>query len=292
MSDVDPNPSDAREAALEEAYERGLACERAGDLDGAAAAYAQVLRIDPADRGGVAVRLAALGLGAHPDRAAPAYVATLFDQHAEIFDTMLVEQLGYHTPLELREMLRARGLLQLGRVLDLGCGTGLTGESLADMAAHLTGVDLSEAMVEIADEKDVYDALYVGEAEAFLEGATELWDLIAATDMLPYLGEVARLFALSAARLSPGGTLAFSTETLPDAVFAGRGFMVGPRQRFAHAQDYLQAALGAAGFAAVEATPIVVRHEQGAPVPGHMVFARLGEAAAGPGSRLADEKPR
>lgn len=274
-------PEDAAEAALEEAYERGLACERAGDLDGAAAAYAQVLAIDPEDRGGAAVRLAALGLGAHPDRASPAYVATLFDQHAEIFDTMLVEQLGYHTPLELREMLRERGRVELGRVLDLGCGTGLTGESLEDMAEHLTGVDLSEGMIEIADEKEVYDALYVGDAEAFLEGASERWDLIAATDVLPYLGGVERLFALSAARLSPGGMLAFSTETLPSEIFAGRGFMVGPRQRFAHAPGHLRAALKAAGFGPVEMVEIVVRHEEGAPVPGHMVFAEIASAPPG-----------
>lgn len=261
-------------AALEEAYERGLACERAGDLAGAAAAFGDVLRLDPEDRGGAVVRLAALGLGPQPDRAPPAYVATLFDQNAELFDLMLVERLGYHAPMELREMLEARGRTRLGRLLDLGCGTGLAGESLEDMAEHLTGVDLSEGMLAVADEKEIYHALFVGDAEGFLAAAEgQVWDAIVATDVLPYLGAVEALFALAARRLRPGGLLAFTTESAPEAAFGGRGWIVGPHQRFAHAPGPLRAALEAAGFGAVEMIPIVVRHEEGAPAPGLMALA-------------------
>ncbi|MGF1658026.1 MAG: methyltransferase domain-containing protein [Rubrimonas sp.] len=261
-------------AALEAAYERGLAAERAGDRETAAAAFREVLSLDPEDRGGASVRLASLGCGPAPDRAPPAYVATLFDQNAELFDLMLVERLGYHAPLQLREMLEARGRTRLGRLLDLGCGTGLAGESLEDMAEHLTGVDLSEGMIAVAHEKEVYHDLYVGDAEGFLEGAEgERWDAIVATDVLPYLGEVAPLFALAGRRLNPGGLFAFSTESAPEAAFGDRGWVVGPHQRFAHAPGPLQAALEAAGFGGVEMLPIVVRHEQGAPVPGLMVLA-------------------
>ncbi len=91
--------------ALAEAYERALALEKAGDFDAAAKAYEDVLRIDPDDHGGAAVRLASMGRGAVPLKAPDAYVSTLFDQHAEMFDTILVDQLGYDVPLQLREML-------------------------------------------------------------------------------------------------------------------------------------------------------------------------------------------
>jgi predicted TPR repeat methyltransferase len=47
---------------------------------------------------------------------------------------MLVDQLGYHVPMMLREAFEAQGLGPFARMLDLGCGTGLTGESLEDMA--------------------------------------------------------------------------------------------------------------------------------------------------------------
>jgi 2-polyprenyl-6-hydroxyphenyl methylase/3-demethylubiquinone-9 3-methyltransferase len=266
------------EAALAEAYERGLACEKAGDLAGAVAAFRRVLAIDPEDRGGAAVRLAALGEGPVPETAPPAYVALLFDQHAEAFDEMLVDQLGYHTPMELRERLRERGFAGCARLLDLGCGTGLTGQSLRDMAEHLTGVDLSEGMLAVADEKGVYDDLYVGDAEGFLMASAEeegaVWDLIVATDVLPYVGALEGLFAAAAACLAPGGGLAVSTETLPEAAFEGRGYRVGPKQRFAHAEGYLRTTLTDAGLTVEEILPITVRHDEGAPIPGHLVFAR------------------
>ncbi len=263
--------------ALAEAYNRGLACEKAGDIDGAARAYADVLRIDPGDRGGVSVRLAAMGRAPAPERAPEAYVETLFDQHAEAFDAMLVDDLGYRTPEDLRAALAGRG--PFARFLDLGCGTGLTGAALADMTAHRTGVDLSENMVALAHDKDIYDDLYVGEIAAFLDGAAgdgETWDLIAAADVLPYLGEIAPLFRAVSGRLNGGGLFAFSTESAPEAAFAGRGYMVGPLNRFAHGEDYLRAALTAAGLTPLAFSAIVVRHDEGAPVPGQLVLARKG----------------
>jgi predicted TPR repeat methyltransferase len=266
------------EAALARAYQSGLACEKAGDKAGAVAAYRRVLEIDPEDRGGASVRLAALGEGPVPESAPPAYVALLFDQHAEAFDEMLVDQLGYHTPMELRERLRERGFAGCARLLDLGCGTGLAGQSLRDMAGHVTGVDLSEGMLAVAEEKAVYDALFVGDAEGFLAAACEEgdapWDLIVATDVLPYVGALEGLFAAAAACLARGGALAVSTETLPETAFAGRGYCVGPKQRFAHAEPYLRATLATAGLVVDEIVPITVRHDEGRPIPGHLVFAR------------------
>ena len=150
------------EEALAKAYNRGLALEKAGDRERAAEAYRQALKLDPEDHGGVSIRLAAMGLAASPDKMPDAYVATLFDQHADDFDDILVERLRYCVPLQLRELLRNHGIEKLGRVLDLGCGTGLVGLALADCAEHLTGVDLSERIVELAFDREVYDDIYVG----------------------------------------------------------------------------------------------------------------------------------
>src|SRR6056297_779952 len=82
----------------------------------------RTLALDPEDRGGVAIRLAALGLAPDPETVPPAYVATLFDQTAERFDDILVEQLGYAVPLMLRDLLERHGVPRAGRLLDLGCG--------------------------------------------------------------------------------------------------------------------------------------------------------------------------
>jgi predicted TPR repeat methyltransferase len=267
---------DDAEEALAEAYETGLAAEKRGDRAAVAAAYTEALRLDPEDHCGAAVRLAALGLAPAPEAAPPAYVATLFDQHAEVFDSMLVDQLGYHVPMLLRELFEARGLGPFERLLDLGCGTGLTGESLEDMTAHRTGVDLSEGMLAIADEKEVYQDLFVGDATGFLESAVgQRWDLITATDVLPYLGAVEALFNAAARRLSPGGVLALSTESLSAEACGDRGWTVGPKQRYGHADGYLQAALEAAGLSLLAMERIVVRHDEGAPIPGRLILAQL-----------------
>lgn len=265
------------EEALAEAYNRALTLEKAGDFDAAAEAYAEVLRIDPADHGGAAVRLASMGRGETPLKAPDAYVATLFDQHANTFESVLVDQLGYSVPEQTRQALMQCAPGPYERMLDLGCGTGLTGEILRDLANDITGVDLAESMVEITHEKEVYDALYVGEAVDFLENADVApFDLVTATDMLPYLGHLEAFFAGVAALTNPQAVIAFSSETLPDETLAGRSFMVGPHQRFAHAERYLHEMLAANGFTCLYLELIIVRHETGKPVPGHLVVARKG----------------
>lgn len=266
--------TEAEEAALEEAYERALALEKAGDAAAAAAAWAEVLALDERDPGGAAMRLAALGAAPAPERAAPAYVATLFDQHAEVFDGILVDQLEYGAPMLARERIQALGLGPFAAMLDLGCGTGLAAEALEDMTARRVGVDLSEGMIEVAGEKEVYDDLYVGDALAFLLGDEATWDIVTAMDVLPYLGEVAPLFRAIHARLAPGGLFAFSTETMAEDAFAGAPWRVTPHQRFAHREAALRALLAVAGFETLEATEIMVRRESGAPIPGHLFLAR------------------
>ncbi len=260
---------------LARAYNSGLAAEKRGDLDAAASAYAEVLRLDPDDHGGVTVRLAAIGRGAVPQKAPDAYVATLFDQCAEAFDDMLVEQLGYHVPMMLRERLPQVAPGPYRRLLDLGCGTGLTGASLADMAQEITGVDLAEGMLEQADERGVYADLYVGEAVGFLEETDDPpWELITATDVLPYLGALDGFFAGVARCLAAGGVLAVSTETLPAGAMAGRDYIVGPKHRFAHAVDYLRRLTADSGLEVLDCAPITVRYDDGAPVPGVLLIAQ------------------
>lgn len=264
------------EEALAEAYNRALALEKAGDVDAAVKAYEEVLAIDPEDHGGAAVRIAAMGRGDQPSKAPDAYVETLFDQHAEAFEDILVEQLGYAVPMMVRQRLQTLNLGPFKRLLDLGCGTGLTGEALRDMADDITGIDISENMVEIAHEKDLYETLYVAEVEDFLEdNDDEPFDIITATDVLPYLGALEPLFFGAAENLNAGGLLIFSSETLPEEIMAGRPYMVGPHQRFAHAETYVRERLAATGFEVIEVTDINVRMQDGNPTPGHLVIAKF-----------------
>ncbi len=260
---------------LIEAYNRALDLEKAGKIEEAADAYKHVLELDPEDHGGAAVRLASMGKAVTPPKAPDAYVSTLFDQHAEVFDMVLVDQLGYSVPLMVRDKIEKLGLGPFKRLLDLGCGTGLSGEALNDLVPHKTGVDIAEGMVEVADDKEIYEDLYVGEVVEFLKvDEDERWDLIVATDVLPYMGELEEFFAGTASNIEPEGVFAFSSETLPDEVLGDQDFMVGKYHRFAHAERYVRALLEKNGFSVLDLSPIIVRYEQGEPVPGHLVIAK------------------
>ena len=90
--------------------------------------------------------------------------------------------------------------------------------------------------------------------------------------MLPYLGDARPFFGAAAAKCAAGGWLIFSTETMDD--IPPPGWRVTPHHRFAHNPDWLDAELAAAGFELAERTEIMVRREEGAPIPGHLYLAR------------------
>lgn len=268
------NPATFDADALGDLYARARAFEDAGDRANAAALFRDCLAMDPDDHCGVAMRLAAFGL-ATPQRAPAAYVATLFGQHAETFDEVLVGRLGYDVPRLARAMVDAHGTGPF-RMLDLGCGTGLAGLAFADVAQAITGVDLAEEMLGLADERDVYGDLYVADAVDFMAEWDEApFNLIVATDVWPYLGDLAPFCAAAAGNnaLTQGGLLIASSERCENR------WQVTNTQRFAHAPDYLAATLAAAGFTLLDAAPITVRYEEGVPVAGDLVIAQLTGAA-------------
>ncbi|MEM1364525.1 MAG: methyltransferase [Pseudomonadota bacterium] len=260
---------------LDEVYEAGLAHQAAGRRDEAIAAFKKCLELDPLDHGGAAIRLAALGGAPSPDAAPVAYVATLFDQHAEDFDDILVGQLEYDVPALIRARIDQLGLARaFDRMLDLGCGTGLTGEVMEDLCDELVAVDVSEEMVTIAAERGCYDDLYVAEAVNFLESSDEKpFDCVLATDVLPYLGALEAFAAGLSGMCVPGALIGFSTETQPDDWMDGAPWKVGPHHRYAHTQKYVGEIISAAGFEMVDVSAVTVRLEEGEPVPGQMFLA-------------------
>ena len=71
------------------------------------------------------------------------------------------------------------------------------------------------------------------------------------------------------------GIFVFSSETLPEDAMAGRAYIVGPHQRFAHSETYVRERLAATGFEVLEIGEINVRMQEGHPTPGHLVIAKF-----------------
>jgi predicted TPR repeat methyltransferase len=269
---------DIRAAAevLEQALERapgwaaawfalGEAREKLGDIDAAAEAFRAALRCDPADAQGAIARLALLGRSDAPAALPAAYVARLFDQYAPRFEAHLTEALGYRAPALIAEALAAAAPeRRFARALDLGCGAGLMGEALRERIDHLTGVDLSPAMIEKARERGVYDALIVGDATATLiRQPPAAFDLIVAADSLVYIGDLAPLFVAAAAALTADGLIAFSLETME-----GESFALGASMRFAHSRAYVEATAGRTALRPLLIRSASTRREAGRDAPG------------------------
>ena len=94
-------------------------------------------------------------------------------------------------------------------------------------------------------------------------------DLIAAADVLCYVGRLEPVLAASACRLKAGGLLAFSLERYDGP----EPMTLRPSLRFAHEPAAVRAALLDAGFELLACEEGPLRHDRGAPVAGLFVLA-------------------
>lgn len=133
---------------------------------------------------------------------------TLYEKWAGSYDAELIEN-GYVTPARM-----ARAMLQTGcegPVLDVGCGTGLSGLALKSAGFdEIDGTDLSEAMLEEARAKGVYRRLAATAPGDPLPAAPGDYPTIAAIGVVTVGAAPATLLDDMAAALTPGGRLAFS----------------------------------------------------------------------------------
>jgi predicted TPR repeat methyltransferase len=248
----------------------GLLAHERGRTETAIGHFRTVLALKPGDED--ARYMLAVLTGERLTRAPDGYVGRLFDQYAARFDEHLTGTLGYRAPTDLAALIASIDRDRVrGTVLDIGCGTGLSGLPFRDTARRLIGVDLSAEMLGRARARNLYDELHCAEACAFLAGFSGAIDLAVAADMLVYLGDPAPLLDALADRLPPGGLFALSIERLDEGTFA-----LGSSGRFSHNPDHL-AMLGAGcGFALRAAHDTVIRHERRAPAHGSlMVFEKV-----------------
>ena len=240
--------------------------EAAGSVEEAAEAFGRAVAADPADPLGAGIRRDLLRPVPVLETMPPAFVEMLFDQYAPRFERSLVEKLGYRGPELLMQALAGAGGAPAGRVLDLGCGTGLMGEALRPHCHWLEGIDISAGMLAEAEAKGLYDKLEKADI-AGLDLSGEPYDLIVAADVFIYLGALERIVGWCAGMLAPGGRLAFTVET------GTAPLELRPTRRFAHSPDYVAGLLAEAGFAPVTLSPAVLRQDRGDPVEGLVVVA-------------------
>ncbi|HXI49166.1 MAG TPA: bifunctional 2-polyprenyl-6-hydroxyphenol methylase/3-demethylubiquinol 3-O-methyltransferase UbiG [Steroidobacteraceae bacterium] len=126
-------------------------------------------------------------------------------------------------PLRLRYVERAASLRD-ARVLDVGCGGGILSEAMARGGARVLGIDLSQAVLDVAE-------LHALEAELSVEyqaiAAEELaaakpasFDLVTCMEMLEHVPDPAATLSALATLAKPGGNVIVSTLNRKPIAFA------------------------------------------------------------------------
>ena len=118
-------------------------------------------------------------------------------------------------PLRLEHIVAGAGGLEGKRVVDVGCGGGILAESMAARGAEVTGIDLSEKPLKVAqlhllESGNKVDYRLVS-AEDFAAQQPASFDLVTCIEMLEHVPGPASTVKACAALAKPGGWVFFST---------------------------------------------------------------------------------
>ncbi len=209
--------------------------------------YRRKAALQPED--GYTAHMVATLSGRQTTHAPDDYVARVFDGYADKFDAHLTQELQYRTPellvAALAEILPFAP--QQWDVLDLGCGTGLSGAAIAPQARSLIGVDLSAGMLAHARERGIYQQLIQSDLLSALKAQADAsQDVVLSADVFVYVGQLDEVVAEIRRVLRPGGHFGFSVEHLPES--AGQPLRLEATGRYSHADGYLQQLAAQQGF--------------------------------------------
>ena len=105
--------------------------------------------------------------------------------------------------------------LRRKRVLDVGCGGGILAESMAARGAAVTGIDLAEKPLKVAQLHLLESGLEVDyrlvAPEVLAREAAESFDIVTCMELLEHVPDPGVTVAACAALLKPGGQAFFST---------------------------------------------------------------------------------
>ncbi len=117
-------------------------------------------------------------------------------------------------PLRLNYIDKLAGL-KGKRVLDIGCGGGILSEAMSQKGAKVTGIDLGEKALKVAELHQLESGAKVDyrliSAEDLAQEMPESFDVVTCMELLEHVPSPAAIVQACALLVKPGGAVFFST---------------------------------------------------------------------------------
>lgn len=101
------------------------------------------------------------------------------------------------------------------KILDVGCGGGILSEALAQRGAFVTGIDMGDAPLAVANLHKLESGVQVdyrkATAEDFAERYPGQFDIVTCLEMLEHVPDPASVVKACATLVKPGGSVFFAT---------------------------------------------------------------------------------
>jgi predicted TPR repeat methyltransferase len=135
-------------------------------------------------------------------------ILSFYRKWARDYDQQMLSQ-GYSSPRDISRLLAAHLDDPAAVILDIGCGTGLTGREITDAGFTVVdGADISGEMIAVARSREIYRRLFVMDLNEPLAFTDDAYDAIVSSGTFTHghvgpgpLPELIRV-------LRPGGLLA------------------------------------------------------------------------------------
>ncbi len=139
-------------------------------------------------------------------------IKSFYNKHAESYHEGISKKANiWHKYIEKPTMANfLKGEIKKKKVLDLGCGSGLSSKKLLSLGAKkVKGIDLSDELIKIARKENPKIKFYVGDAQKTPFKNSE-FDIVASSLMPHYLKDLTKLFIEVSRILKKKGLFVFS----------------------------------------------------------------------------------
>ena len=118
-------------------------------------------------------------------------------------------------PLRLQYIDNIAGGLSGKKVIDVGCGGGILSESMAQLGANVTGIDMGEAPLSVAKLHQLESGVEIDyqqiTAEEIAEKEAGQFDVVTCMEMLEHVPDPSSVIRACATMAKPGGKVILST---------------------------------------------------------------------------------